>query len=69
MARKDMNNKSSKCPKCEGHGRIVVKVQDDRYACGFHQEAETCPMCLGSGRKLPVPESPDQKIAAAGGAA
>jgi hypothetical protein len=58
-----MNN--NKCTACKGIGLIVRTVPSSIYACGFHNEAVTCPECLGSGRNIPT--CPDQKLAAAGG--
>jgi hypothetical protein len=63
-AHKDMN--SSKCQRCDGIGMSVRAVQTRMYRCGFVNVAETCPICLGTGRSMPV-SLVDNKMAAAGG--
>lgn len=38
-----------KCPTCEGHRRVIEIKETTMYACGFVQQAVTCPDCKGAG--------------------
>jgi DnaJ-class molecular chaperone len=55
----------NKCDECGGCGLVVRQVRCNLYTCGFTTKAGTCSVCLGSGRKMPVPV--DVKLLAAGG--
>lgn len=51
------------CPRCSGCGKVVLQVRNPLYKCGFSQVAETCPVCLGTGHEMPVPEDFKAKAA------
>lgn len=44
-----------KCPTCDGQGRVIVVRESTMYACGYVQEARTCPACRGCRILAPKP--------------